>query len=298
MKKCAPNIISILVFLPFLAISVTAEKKTTVTKGPFMVGMGKNHRLSVNIESITRQGSFNNQIKCDVGLLIKDQDGIEVYRDQYTPEHDEDELSYGVDAVEVPKIGTALLISRNILPSAPGTGSSYRLFHFNPENEFVPISGLIAPYCNKINSDCFEIVEYGDRSIPSIRSEKWTTFLHIVYHYPIDPNGIQTDKAVPIVNKNVPVEVDIEETVTGRENYAKWYPDKGNRITLYSKMDLNDLKTESVSVSPESEIQYLDATPYNHKKDTCYWLHIIIDGKEGYVTGLEDFMKLGLPFAG
>lgn len=303
MKMYIPNSVGSIIFLVFVAVIATAEERTTVSKGPFTVGMGKNHILTVYIESITGQNNLNNQVNCDRKLFIKDQDGNEVYRDQYTPRYNNEGegLSYVVSVVDIPKIGAALLINKEYTPSAPGTGSSYRLFHFNSKSEFVPISGIISPYRSKINADCFEIVEFGSIKIPSIKSKNWTTSFYVVYHYPINPDGIQSVKPVPIIDKNVPVEVDIEYTVQARENNEKWYPERVNEITLYSKMDLHDHEKIKVSVSPESEIQFLDATPFTYTTNTKrdrYWLHIIIDGKEGYVTGLEDFMKLGLPFAG
>ncbi|MBN1576603.1 MAG: hypothetical protein JW913_08630 [Chitinispirillaceae bacterium] len=147
LKKSNAVLIVILFFGSFI---VNGDEGIEITHaGPFSIGMGKQRLLSADIHSIIGKGNNNEPTKCAVKLIIKDDSGSEVYRDHYSPEDNNgDELAYELEEIVILKIGRVLLIVENSEPSAPGSGSSYRLFHFNSTGKFVPISGLIVPYCN------------------------------------------------------------------------------------------------------------------------------------------------------
>lgn len=284
-------------FFLLTAINSAENNETVRKKGPFTIGKDESRTVTAEIYSSKTSDRYQNQIICDVTLLIKDQNGVLLLKKEFNPQK-RDAVSYDVEAIDAPGIGKVLLLSENIDPGAPGTGSSYRLFRFNSKGEFVPITGVISPYCIKIKSNCFEIVPYGENATPAIKSESWTTSFFVIYHYPINPEGHAAIKAIPIKKRDLPVEVDLLEAMKGRKNYAEWYPNQKQEITLYSTKNFNDQKTLKIVVKTDSKIQFLDATPDKDNKNYIWWLHISIDGQEGYVKDLEDFRKLGLPFAG
>lgn len=80
-------------------------------------------------------------------------------------------------------------------------------------------------------------------------------------------------------------------------------------VRLFSNPDSGSTP-KHVVIKPESQVQFVEAeaavswsaaptnTTFGVADSDKLWLHIRVDGEDGWISGQEDFNAVGLPFSG
>lgn len=196
----------------------------------------------------------------------------------------------------VPKIGPLVLLMSQTVPSAPPICTEGQLFGFDRFDHLVPFSSSVIA-CGDMVSDSFRPVLVKVK----MNREPETEFANGAYLEP----AIETDDCMPnftifhldpvwwghssslIFNQTkYRIQVDTAAASRSRTSYRESNAD--TLVTLYSKPSLDSARDNTIRLSPTSSFSFKDAV--NQKG---WWLHVVIDGHEGYVVQAE-FPKLGL----
>src|SRR5208283_1502432 len=112
--------------------------------------------------------------------------------------------------------------------------------------------------------------------------------------------GLASDTQLPFnITTDQPVKIDAEQAKQLRLGYAKW--NKGTKersISLYSRAIKDSIQPKQVTITESTKIEFLGARREGGAWNGSWWLHVRVDSQEGFVTGYQDFMTLGLPQAG
>jgi hypothetical protein len=259
--------------------------------GPFKLGTAKEKAVAVEVRTAELKAAGVQWPKTDGSITVRDGKGEVIYRRNY-PTTGEFELKIVVAGVELPGGRKAVLIMREFSPSAPGTGVDGQFFAFSSAGQFVPISGVIVPSCNDAVPSNFPVREktVGGRKRIEVEVRDWTGHFGVIRYFPLDLEGVAHNTAQPISADRYPVQVRVEDARRIRKDD---FP-KGSTVNLFKQPVSAGAPSAQVNVRPDSKIEFLDAI----EVDRQWWLRVKIDGKEGYVTGEEDFHRLGLPAAG
>lgn len=266
-----------------------APKVLTTRKGPFKLGPGQGQTVTVEVRTFEFRKPILESPTTDFALIVRDPDGEVLYRRNY-PAGDF-EMRIVPAAVDLPGNRKALLVMRDFLPSAPGTGVVGQLFGFNRQGQFVPFTETMAPSHDDADPKWFPIqATASGRSPPAyVEIEEWTGNFTVVRYYPIDPEGVLSDRSSDAHSDQYPVRVDEKEARRWRkENYPK-----DNAISLH-EAPRPAARHHRVPVPADARVEFLNAT----QDGSQWWLRVKINGQEGYVTGEEDFNRLGLRSAG
>jgi len=266
---------------------------TTETTGPFIIGNNKSLDVFVNITRVHYPKTIAPYYpESDISLSITDADKTILLRKNF-PATGEYEMTFSVRQEFIPSIGNVLVCFRQLDPSAPGSGEDYQIFGLNSLHQIVNISGIISTPEYKI---AFLIPNYKapipvspqeKLAKPFLESEHWTGNFTVLFYNSIYPDGFTYDESVsPYYFETTPVRIDTNEA----RQWRKRQKEDSLTITLFISPDSDSSKV--IEIRPVSSIQFLNAV----RRDR-WWLHIVIDGQQGYICG-EDFSKIGLPDAG
>jgi len=267
---------------------------TSETKGPFLVGNDELVRVYVSITRVHFPKSIApDWPESDISYTISDSLGTALLRRNF-PATGGWKMSFDFSQEDIPTIGKVLNCSREVVPSAPGSGVDFQLLGLNDLGQIVSFTGVISSESIKIvflnpSQGTTPTSPYQAFSRPFVENEFWTGNFTAVNYYSIYPTGVTYDDAGrPYGFEKIPVRIDLEQA----QNYRESNKDNLPTICLFDKPDRNSTDFKKVLVKVKSSIQFLDAVYRGG-----WLLHIVIDGQEGYVDS-DDFNKIGLPDAG
>jgi hypothetical protein len=258
--------------------------------GPYLVGILRVDSVFVDIVTRLFPDPGCNFHRSDVSVIVFDKDQVLLCKNY--PASCEDEITFAVYPVEIPNLGHLLLLSEEAVPSAPGSGVDGIYYSINKDGFFVPVTGLISPSSNSGDQSTFPIVKktIAAREMLFVECAHWTGNFGVTYDYPVNLEGAWGDRAGAFGFETYPVRID------GR--WAKEYRDSrasfGDTVTLFETPPFKSSSSRRVVVNHDAKIEFLDAVPNSYN----WWLHIRIDGQEGYIGGSKDFDSVGLPDAG
>lgn len=211
------------------------------------------------------------------------------------------------------KFGQGILVEGQSLPSAPNTGSWVQVFGLSNQK--------IVPLSNPIGIDGDFLGEDVDSYQPSamfrgqqphtvsrdiLKFRMWTGNFNIIYGVTIDWMQATVRPAWTCMRTTSQgpssaciFKVELEPTSRTELSFVRLFaePDTG-------------LTPRHVVIKPESKLEFIEAqasvawssdqnnTSFGLRDSDKVWLHIKVDGEDGWISGEEDFEAVGLPQAG
>jgi hypothetical protein len=289
------------------------------TEGPFHVGT-QSFTFVKHIQKI--DGSKSPDDSTVEWWELRDANGKAVYREQYGVSFENGTFTEteGVGARELKtKFGQGILVDGMSLPSAPNSGSWVQVFGlFN--GKLVPFSGPIATEGEFLEE---EVASYQPSAL--FRGQQLQTVSRDVLNFRMWTGNFNITYAVAIdwtQGALHPAWTCMERTSKGPSSACRYkvQADPAPRtemtfVRLFSEPDPG-FPPKHVVIKPDSKIEYLEAQMLvswnSNEKNTTFgvqvsdapspsdpiWLHIRVDGQEGWIFGEEDFEAVGLPTAG
>lgn len=289
------------------------------TEGPFHVGT-QTFTFVKHVQKINGSKSLDDSTV--EWWELRDASGKAAYREQYGVAFENGTFSETEDvgARELTtKFGQGILVDGMSLPSAPNSGSWVQVFGL--------FNGKLVPFGGPIGTEGEFLEEAVDSYQPSalVRGQPpqtvsrdvlnfriWTGNFNIVYVVAID----WTQGALR------PAWTCMLRTSKGPSSACRYKvqvdPAPHTELTfvrLFSEPDPG-FTPKHVVIKPESKIEYVEAQMpvawSSDQKNTTFgvqvsdtpsssdpiWLHIRVDGQDGWISGEEDFEAVGLPTAG
>ena len=280
-------------------------------QGPFHVG-GQSLTFVKHVLSI--EGKTSDDDSTVEWWELRDAAGNAIYRHQYpvgfqSGSFDETE---NVDARELKaSFGQGILVEGGELPSAPNGGWWVQVFGL--------INGKLTPLSGALRADGAFLGEQVESHQPSpmfrgqqlppvshdvLKFRMWTGNVSIIYGAMIDwIQGRVRPESTCLTAQGQPV---------GCRYQIETNPARGSELTfvrLFPEPE-DGFTPKHVVVKPDSKIDYLEAqasVSWSVDQDDIsfgvsnpgkVWLHVKIDGHEGWIVGEEDFDAVGLPQAG
>ena len=283
------------------------------TQGPFHIG-DQTFTLVKHIEKIKDSKSPD-----DMSVEwweLRDSTGKAAYRQQYGLELENG--SFG-DTQEVTarelktKFGQGILVEGGSLPSAPNSGWWVQVFGL--------FNGKLVPFSPAISADGEFLEENVSTYQPSpvfrgqqqspvsndvLKFRMWTGNFNI--HYSVIIDWLQA--------KVRPEWICSQMTSKGRSSACRYQVDaESNRngelsfVRLFGEPD-EGFTPKHVVIKPESKIEFIEAqasiawsadqnnASFGVANSEKIWLHIKVDGQDGWISGEEDFEAVGLPQSG
>jgi hypothetical protein len=289
------------------------------TEGPFRIG-NQAFTFVKHVEKI--EGSKSADDSTVEWWELRDATGKAVYREQYQVAFENGTFSETEDvgARELKtRFGQGILVDGMSLPSAPNSGSWVQVFGlFN--GKLVPFSGPIGTEGEfleeKVDSYQASALFQGQQPQPVSRDvlnfRMWTGNFNIVYAVAIDwtqgalhPAWTCTQRTSKGPSSACRYKVQVDPAPHTELSFVRLFgePDPG-------------FTPKHVVIKPESKIEYVEAQmPVSWSSDQhntsfgvqvsdalsssdTIWLHIRVDGQDGWISGEEDFEAVGLPTAG
>lgn len=281
------------------------------TEGPFHVG-SQNFTFVKHVQSI--EGNTSDDDSTVAWWELRDAAGNAVYRRQYPVGFQDgafDETE-NVDARELKaSFGQGILIEGGELPSAPNGGWWIQIFGV--------INGKLTPLSGAMSADGAFLGEQVEsyQPSPTFRGQQPQAISHDVLKFRVWTGNVSIIYGVII--DWIQGKVRPEWTcLTGQGQLSACHyqieanPVRGSEITfvrLFPEPETG-FTPKHVVVKPDSKIDYLEAeasVSWSAYQDNIsfgvsdpgkVWLHVKIDGQDGWISGEEDFDAVGLPQAG
>ena len=281
------------------------------TEGPFHVG-GQTFTFLKHVQGVG--GHTSGDDSTVEWWELRDAAGAVVYRREYQVDFENGTFveTEDVDARELKaSFGQGILIDGGELPSAPNGGWWIQIFGL--------INGKLTPLSGAMRADGAFLGEKIESYQPSrmfrgqqpptvshdvLKFRVWTGNVNIVYGVIIDwiqgkvrPEWTCLGAQGQLSGCHYQIEADPirEKEMT----FVRLFPEPENGFT-----------PKHVVVKPDSKIDYLEAEAFvswSADQDNVsfgvsdpdkVWIHVKIDGQDGWISGQEDFDAVGLPQAG
>jgi hypothetical protein len=283
------------------------------TQGPFHIA-DQTFTFVKQVEKI-RDSKSSDDVSVEWWEL-RDSTGKAVYRQQYGLEFQNGSFqdTEDVTARELKtKFGHGILLEGSSLPSAPNSGWWVQVFGLF-DGKLVPFSAPISTDGEFLEEDVATYqptaVFRGQQQAPVshdvLKFRMWTGNFNLHYNVIID--WLQA--------KVRPEWICSQMTAGGRSSACRYPVDaESNRnsemsfIRLFGEPD-EGFTPKHVVIKPESKIEFIEAqSPVGWSADQNnagfsvtnsekIWLHIKVDGQDGWICGEEDFEAVGLPQSG
>lgn len=286
---------------------------TEETQGPFQIA-GQTFTFVKHMQSI--EGSKSADDSTVDWWELRDASGKAVYRQQHPVTVDngriEDTESVGARELKT-KFGQGILVDGLSLPSAPDTGTWVQVFGL--------FNGQLVPFGPPMSTTGEFIGEDVDTYEPSrifagqqpqtvsrdiLKFRVWTGNFDIIYGVLID--WIQA--------KVRPAWLCSSMTSKGRSSACRYKVQASSTprsdmtfVRLFPEAD-EGATAKHVVIKPESKIEFIEAladvswstdqnnTSFGVADSDKVWLHVRVDGTDGWISGEEDLEAVGLPQAG
>jgi len=287
------------------------------TEGPFHVN-GQAFTFVKHMQKIA--GSKSPDDSTVEWWELRDSAGKSVYRAQYgvnfqngTFEETED-----VDARELKtKFGQGILVDGQSLPSAPDTGSWVQIFGW--------FNGKLAPFGAPISIEGDFVGEDVDSFQPSamFRGQQPQTVSRDVLNFRLWTGNFNIQYPVAIdwiLGSLRPAWTCMQRTSSGPSAACRYKVEAESSprseetfVRLFSEPDPG-FTPSHVVIKPESKIEFVEAqmpvswnsdehnisfgVQVSNQPSPVIWLHLKVDGRDGWISGEEEFEAVGLLQAG
>ncbi len=281
------------------------------TQGPFHIG-GQNFTFVKHVQGV--KGSTSGDDSTVEWWELRDAAGNAICHRQYPVAVDNGTLTdtENIDARELKtRFGQGILVEGGELPSAPNGGWWIQVFGLM-NGKLGPMSGVLrtdgAFLGEQIESFKPTPMLVGQRpqavSHDVLKFRMWTGNVSIIYGVIIDwiqgrvrPEWTCLTAQGQPAGCSYPIEAD---PARGSDlTFVRLFPEPESGFT-----------PKHVVVKPDSKIEYIEAeasvswstdhddVSFDVSDPGKVWLHIKIDGQDGWISGEEDFEAVGLPQAG
>lgn len=286
--------------LPRDVVTTEPSESLTVTSrtlGPFTVGRHRPRTVYVRItETHLADVDTFEWPDSDTAFVIVDSLGSELVSRFAGTTIGWTETRYGCASLPVPTAGRVLACFTSISPSDPGDGEDTEYFGLDSSGILVPITNVIPERNPSIvfldpTSETVARVVGQDfpGGVPAFVDKRWTGNFEVEEFYRIYPDGFSANQH-PGVFGFERYRVSIDTLLARRDREGS--DDPVTDVSLCERPDQDATCPRRVEVRSGSTIDFLDAVYRGG-----WWLHVIIDGVDGYVPG-ADHHALGLPDAG
>jgi hypothetical protein len=281
------------------------------TQGPFHIG-GQDFTFVKHVQGIN--GKTSGDDSTVEWWELRDSAGNAVYRRQYPVDFQNGTLdeTESVDARQLKaNLGEGILVEGGELPSAPDGGWWVQVFGLINGN-LTTMSGALrtdGPFLGE------QVEKYQPRPMPGGQQQQaishdvlkfriWTGNVSIIYGVMIDwiqgkvrPEWTCTTAQGQPAGCRYPIKAD--PAPRKDLTFVRLFPEPESGFT-----------PKHVVVKPDSKIEYIEAqasVSWSTGQDDVnfgvtdpgnIWLHVKIDGQDGWISGEEDFEAVGLPQAG
>ena len=254
--------------------------------GSFRLGKGNTITVSGVIDKIFRPKSDYDRPITDNCVRLFNRKGRLIYKVN-RPEQYCETVEYYLAQLHIPKIGYAILMTWDCEPSGPGSGAHAQLLGLNSKRQIIPLTSIMRPEADGTSPSFYEPVKVNlsktQIDVPCFKVTQGTGYFDVPTYYVIQSDGIISEDEPPVYIDHSPISFPY---------YTAELKDSSH-ITLYKTIDDSVYNAITITISKTSKVVFLDATYTNR----C-WLHIQIDGHEGYISTQEDFQTLGLQLYG
>lgn len=281
------------------------------TEGPFHVG-GQSFTFVKHVQSVKSNTSGDDSTV--EWWELRDAAGKAVYRRQYPVGFENRTFveTENVDARELKaSFGQGILIEGGELPSAPNGGWWIQIFGL--------INGKLTPLSGAMCADGAFLGEQVEsyQPSPTFRGQQPQSVSHDVLKFRVWTGNVSIIYGVIIdwIQGKLRPEwtcLTAQGQLSGCHYQIEANPVRGSEMTfvrLFPEPE-NGFIPKHVVVKPDSKIDYLEAeasVSWSAYQDNIslgvsdpgkVWLHVKIDGQDGWISGEEDFDAVGLPQAG
>lgn len=185
--------------------------------------------------------------------------------------------------------GALLLVYYLFNPSAEGTGVNCQFFSINQYDSFLPVTGIF-PQGDEDEAKITELKINGKTKF-CYTSLLWSGNFNVVQYYQIYLSGasgvyIIGDDTEPLKLPEYPIQINELKAEEQRQNGS---------IRLFKVAGKADKGIMKVQINKQSKVKFLGAK-YIDDERRPWWLHVVVDGEEGYLNDRNEMAILGLPF--
>jgi hypothetical protein len=256
-------------------------------KGPYHIGSPTTQKIFVDV---IFDNSPNSSPKTIWGFSIVSENGVVLY-------YEELEYYYFSGAAEIPlpnKKGALLHLVFIFMNAVECSGERSIFYCFRQDGSFGPVTGNVATCDSGHNT---EIIDYKmkEESRYCYVGYQDSGNFNVVFYFPVNLNGVKDTDEHPefIQMEEHPVSIDEAKAAKKRQEGI---------VHLY-KAALLKGETKVLKIRRDSKVKFLGAkyiTPEDASKinnpNVGWWLHVIIDGEEGYIYNRKELIILGLEF--
>lgn len=299
----------ILVLVVFCSLGFAREKNCAVDSsylqtarhGPFMLmnSSGDTVQVYVEVNRVHWGSILHYQYQeTDCSFSFLDSAGNVLYRINYPSLEGTGRKLIRPAQLVIPFGRPVILVTQVDDPSGPGPELTGQLFDMDQFDNIIPITDIMSSSDVKhpevsafrpvlVRYDCSitdSLRSYDPFAVPWIETKSWTGNFSVFIFNRIRRYGQLFFGRFP-ENR---VEIDTVSATRQRRRAGT----ENASIRIYFKPERIQSNSRSVRLRSSSSIRFLSAVSRG-----SWWLHVIVDGTEGYVTH-PDFSKLGLPDSG
>jgi len=248
--------------------------------GPYSIGKN-NSKVLVSIDKAFLPKSYpHDRSPSDYHLAIKNLKGKTLYSESFDYGGG-DALDYDVDTINLSTLGVGLIIYSEYSPSTAAYGVAAKILGIATNGKLMVLTRVF----NGTSSFKPVIID----SVLCIEVEQWNgNFGHLSY-YVVHKDGKYLEDEKPYPIKQIPVQISED----GAKEYRKRFNNEIEYLTLFLKPKSDVKEFKLIVVTKNTTVQFIDASIVDYE----WWLHIVVDKQEGYITGYKEFQKVGLPSA-
>lgn len=267
--------------------------------GPFQVGFPNQRTVYVDIinykanEPKECNWGFNpdDDGQTVISMIVTSEKGAVLYRKNYPVIDQYGSINLRPKQVNLPNNkGALLLVYYFYNPSAEGTGVNCQFFSIDQYNSFLPVTGIF-PQGYEDEAKITELKVNGNTKFCYISLLLSGNFKVVQYYqiYLSGARGVNNigDDVEPLKLPEYPVQINELKAEEQRQN---------GLIRLFKVAGKADKGIMKVRINKQSKVKFLGAEYINDDERRPWWLHVVVDGEEGYLNNRNEMAILGLPF--
>lgn len=271
---------------------------STVRYGPFVLlkSSGDTVRVFVEIGHVHRDVAQYDWVETDYSYTFLDNHGNAYVRSVSRCDDDGSSTTMRAKQLFVPRVGPLIILMSQTVPSAPPVCTEGTLYGLDQFDHLVPFSGNIIG-CGGMDTTTFlpvliSVGSYGETDSehtsdsygqPAIETKDCQPN-YTIFH--LDPVWWRRDSPGTLRQTKYRIQVDSLYAAGSRQRYRD--AEKDSVLSLYPTPSSQAQSAYTTVLRSNSSLKFIDAMQHDG-----WWLHIVIDGLEGYVNE-SDFKKLGL----
>ena len=247
--------------------------------GPYVLGHN-DQTVFAYIKRAYLPKSWHGRSPSDFSLVVKNKQGQEFYSKSFDYDGS-DATKYEIDSINLLTQGKGLLILADDIPRMASEGIDGKILGIDKDGKVGELTRWI-----ESTSSFIPIVI---KSTLCIEVEEWNGYFSVLKYYVVHTNGKYDENEKPFPVEITPIRIDTNFAKICRKRYISENNDIS--IRLFSKPIRDTNSSKLIGITDNTSIQFIDAKEVNNE----YWLHIIVNDQEGYISGDDNFRKVGLP---